>query len=81
MAKTLFELLKEATERAQQGNWEPASGRTEEPFMTRSGRRLLYCYQASTGKHAYLDLETDMILSEIEAACALGYPCLEDESK
>ena len=54
------------------GNWLPANGGTEEPFMTRSGRRLLYCWQPSTGRHAYLDLGTDLILSDEEAELALG---------
>lgn len=55
-----------------QGAWFPASGGTEEPFYTRSGRRLLYVYQPSTGRHAYLDLSTDLILSDEEAAMLIG---------
>lgn len=54
-----------------QGDWVPASGGTEKPFLTSQGRRLLYCYQARTGKHAYLDCDTDLILSDEEAALAL----------
>lgn len=50
----------------EQGNWYPASGGTEEPFTVK-GYRLLYVYQPSTGRHAYLNLDTDMILSEKEA--------------
>ena len=49
------------------GNWIPACGGTETPFTSRSGRVLLYCYQPSTGKHAYLDCGTDIILSDKEA--------------
>jgi hypothetical protein len=55
-----------------QGNWIPANGGTETPFHTRTGRKLLYCWQISTGEHAYLDCETDLILSDEEAELALG---------
>jgi hypothetical protein len=48
-------------------NWIPASGGLETPFKSRSGRTLLYCYQPSTGRHAYLDTSTDLILSNREA--------------
>jgi len=54
------------------GEWYPANGGTEEPFNTRTGRRLLYCWQPSTGRHAYLDMGSDMILSDEEASVALG---------
>jgi hypothetical protein len=53
-------------------NWIPACGGTEVPFKTRTGRVLLYCYQPSTGNHAYLDCGTDLILSDEEATVALG---------
>lgn len=53
-------------------NWVPACNQTEQPFTTRMGFRLLYCWQPSTGKHAYLNLDTDIILSDDEAALALG---------
>ena len=53
-------------------DWFPASGGTETPFMTRNGRRLLYVWQPSTGAHAYLDLDTDIILTDAEARSALG---------
>lgn len=52
-------------------NWMPACGGTETPFTARSGRRLLYCWQPSTGRHAYLDLGSDLILSDEEAQNAL----------
>lgn len=57
----------------EQGDWQPANGGSEEPFVTRSKRRLLYCWQPSTGRHAYLDLDNDLILSDEEAQSALGY--------
>lgn len=50
------------------GNWVPANGGTETPFVSRSGRRLLYCWQPVTGRHAYLDCDSDVILSDAEAA-------------
>jgi hypothetical protein len=52
-------------------NWYPATGGTEKEFRTRTGRRLLYCYQPSTGNHAYLDPDTDLILTHEEAIVAL----------
>ncbi len=55
-----------------QGDWVPASGGTEQPFWTRTGRRLQYVYQPRTGRHAYLDLGTDVILTDEEALLALG---------
>jgi hypothetical protein len=70
--KTAAELLDERAAKASQGSWVPACGGTEVPFVTRTRRRLLYCYQPSTGRHAYLDCETDLILSDAEAAVALG---------
>ena len=52
--------------------WYPASGGTETPFTSRTGKRLLYCWQPSTGNHAYLDMGTDIILSDEEAMAALN---------
>jgi hypothetical protein len=56
----------------EQGSWVPASGGTEEPFTARSGARLLYCWQPRTGRHAYLDVGTDLILTDAEARNHLG---------
>jgi hypothetical protein len=53
-------------------NWYPASGGTETPFKTRTGRTLLYCWQPSTGNHAYLDCGTDLILTDEESRLALA---------
>lgn len=69
MTKTIEALLA----KLEQGNWVPACGGTETPFTSRSGRRLLYCWQRSTGKHAYLDCGTDIFLTNDEAALAMGY--------
>lgn len=52
--------------------WVPACGGQETPFQTRTGRRLLYCWNPSIGAHAYLDVDTDRILSSFEAHEALG---------
>ena len=65
-------LLDEAFARREQGNWFPACGGTETVFTTRTGFRLLYCWQPSTGKHAYINVDTDMILSDEEARAALA---------
>lgn len=69
---TLTEILDAKDAKARQGPWLIANCGTEEPFTTRTGRTLLYCWQPSTGRHAYLDCGTDLILSEEEAALALG---------
>lgn len=55
-----------------QGEWVPAAGGTEEPFLTRGGRKLQYMWNPVTKEHAYLDLETDLILSDEEARAILG---------
>lgn len=55
-----------------QGPWVPACNGTEVPFITRTGLRLLYCWQPSSGRHAYLNCDTDMIMTDDEAWLALG---------
>jgi len=52
--------------------WIPASGGTETPFISRSGRKLLYCWNPGQDKHAYLDMGTDTILTDAEAAQFMG---------
>lgn len=69
---TLAERIMAASRAASQGPWYPANGGTETPFLTRSGRKLLYCWQPSTGRHAYLDCQADLLLSDEEAQLALG---------
>ena len=71
-AKTLVQLLAEKDAKAAEGPWVPACGGTEVPFTTRNRYRLLYCWQPSTGRHAYLNLDTDIILTDEEARLALG---------
>lgn len=70
--KSIAELLTEMDYKKSQGAWVPACGGTETPFTTRTGKVLLYCYQASTGNHAYLDCGTDIILSDAEARAYLS---------
>lgn len=53
--------------------WVPANGGTETPFTARTGHRLLYCFNPRLGRHAYLDLGSDIILTDEEALVALGY--------
>ena len=68
---SLKDALDAAEARKANGPWFPASGGTEQPFSCR-GYRLLYMYQPSSGRHAYLDLGTDLFLSDAEAARILG---------
>jgi hypothetical protein len=51
--------------------WVPACGGHETPFRSRSGVRLLYCYNFRLGRHAYLNCDTDIILSDAEAQACL----------
>ena len=55
-----------------QNVWVPANGGTETEFVSRTGKRLLYCYNSALARHAYLDLGSDMILTDDEACIALG---------
>jgi hypothetical protein len=66
------QLIDKLAKKAEQGNWIPACRGTEVPFRSRSGKVLLYCWQPSTGRHAYLDCRTDIILSDDEASAALA---------
>lgn len=68
----LTEMLAAKDAKAKNGAWTPASGGTEKPFTSRNGKIMLYCFQATTGKHAYLDVKSDIIMSEEEAQAALG---------
>ena len=55
-----------------QPEWVPACGGTETPFTTRTGRRLLYMWNPTTGEHAYYDVINDVFLSAEEATAALA---------
>lgn len=67
------EILAARDAKAAEGKWVPACGGTEVPFITRNRYKLLYCWQPSTGRHAYLNCETDIILTDDEARLALGF--------
>jgi len=47
-------------------SWLPASGGHEDPF-TLNGKRLLYCFNLAESRHAYVDLDSDMVLTDEEA--------------
>ena len=68
----LAKILDAKSAKAEQGAWIPASNGTEVPFLTRSRMRLQYLYQPTTGRHAYINCDTDIILTDEEAASALG---------
>lgn len=70
---TCYERIRRAVEKANNGPWLPACCGTEEPMTTRTGARVLYCWQPSTGRHAYLDLDTDLIIEDTDlGAYGLG---------
>lgn len=52
--------------------WVPACGGLEVPTRTRSGHVLLYCYNFAEGRHAYLDVESDMIVPDETAFVLLN---------
>ncbi len=70
--ETLAQLIARVDAEKANGDWVPACGGTEKPFKSRSGRILLYCWQPSTGRHAYLDCTSDIILDYAEATLALA---------
>lgn len=51
--------------------WLPACGGTETVFKARTGKRMLYCYNPALHKHAYLDVDSDVIMSDEEALAHL----------
>lgn len=70
--ETLTERFARIDAKKSQGNWIPACGGTEVPFVTRSGVILQYLYQPSTGNHAYIDVDSDIFLTDQEAWNLLG---------
>ena len=64
-------LMARVQRRLDNGAWYPACGGEEKPFTSRSGLRLQYLWQPSTGRHAYINCDTDIILSDEEARAAL----------
>ena len=75
----LIKRLQEARGFAEQGSWYPACGGTETVFTSRTGIRLLYVWQPTTGNHAYLNVDTDIILTDEEAQAALGMQTYSNE--
>ena len=72
MTKSITDQLNEAQARRERtGGWVKACGGKEEEMVVR-GVRVLYCWHTGTHKHAYLNLDTDMIMAdgEFEALCA-----------
>lgn len=53
-------------------HWVPASGGSERPFVSRSGIRMQYMWDMRSGDHAYMNCDTDIIMSDEEAFAALG---------
>jgi hypothetical protein len=53
-------------------NWIPASGGTEKPFTTRTGKKLWYMWNTSTGEHKYLDVDNDIFLDDKDVESAFG---------
>ena len=46
--------------------WIPACGGHEKPLHYRNGVVALYVFNPRTGQHAYLNVSTDMIMTEEE---------------
>ena len=70
--KTLAEAIEEQAEwQRRVGRWVPACGGQEEP-MTIRGVRVLYCWNTGTGEHAYLNLDTDIIMTDEEFEALRG---------
>ena len=71
MTKSIADQVNEAQARRERtGRWVAACGGSETP-MTVQGVRVLYCWNTGTRKHAYLNLDTEMIMAagEFEALC------------
>jgi len=66
MTREYKEALREKADR-----WIPAAGGTEEPFL-KNGVRYLYCFNPFKARHAYLDLDSDVILTDAEALEVMG---------
>jgi hypothetical protein len=65
MKETLVDMLEARQSRAKRGAWVPANGGTEQPFTVR-GYRLQYLWQQATGRHAYINCDTDVLLTDDE---------------
>lgn len=74
MTQSVKDILDAKDKKANESYWMVANGGTERPFISRSGKRLLYMWQPATGKHAYYDMGADIFLSDDEARQALEGP-------
>ena len=71
MTKSIADMLNEAQAlREKNGRWVAACGGSETPMLV-NGVRVLYCWNTGTREHAYLNLNTDMIMAdgEFDALC------------
>ena len=67
MSESIKDILDDKENKKQDGYWMIANNGQERPFISRSGKKLLYMWQPSTGKHAYYDMNADVFLSDNEA--------------
>lgn len=70
--KTIIEQSFDLACRMNSDIWLPANGGKEEPFISRSGIRLLYVYNPFLQKHAYMRLDRDEVISDQEAMSLMG---------
>lgn len=71
-ARDLAQEMGAEVARREAGPWFPACAGTEVPFTARDGRRLQYLWQPSTNRHAYIDLDRDVFLTDDEATRVLA---------
>lgn len=57
-----------------QDTWVPANFGDEKVFKSRSGKRLQYVFNPKQHKHAYYDVDADMILDDDEALTHMNGP-------
>ena len=55
---------------ARADRWVVACGGTEQPFTNRNARRMVYVFNPATGRHAYLDLGSDIVFADVEGTVA-----------
>jgi len=71
MTQSIADQLNEAQARRERnGRWVAACGGDEQPMLVQ-GVRVLYCWNTGTHKHAYMNLDTDIVMAdgEFEALC------------
>ena len=65
-------MSKSAYSEAYRTNWIPACGGTEVPFKTRSGVTVQYLWNPVSGEHAYINCDTDVLISDEEIDGVFG---------